>query len=264
MKTSKLLLTLGVLAAGTWVGSAQLSDNFDSYANKAAFDAVWTPSVGAGLGLNTAEFVSSPNSVKNTATATSIAAQSRRFLSTAAPGNNFSFEFNFYDYNAANNVRDYGMLYARSGSDWTGSLFQLIAIGKYNTGTATRYYGRVAFESTTYVLGDGAGPLLSGGWFQLNAANSIGWHTARVVGMPDSLNPGKTRLEFFIDNSLAGSVSNLGYQDYNWVVLGSGLSSTGGFISFDNVVVTVPEPSSVWFGLFGGVGLLWWVRRRTV
>jgi hypothetical protein len=264
MKTMKFVAAGVAVIGSALISSAQLSDDFDSYANKAAFDAVWTPSVGVGLDLNTAEFVSSPNSVKNAATATSTAAQSRRFLSTAAPGHNFSFQFDFYDYNAANNVRDYGMLYARSGTAWTDSLLQIIAIGKYNTGTATRYYGRVAFESTTYVLGDGAGPLLSGGWFQLNAPNAIGWHTAKVVGMSDPNFSGKTRLEFFIDNTLVGSVSNLGWQAYNWVVLGSGLSSTGGFISFDNLIVTIPEPSVAALGLMGGVGLLWLFRRRTV
>lgn len=262
MKVMKLLVSVPALVGLAIGASAQISDNFDSYATKADFDAVWTPSVGVGLDLNTAEFVSSPNSVKNTATSTATAAASRRYLSPAAPAHNFTFQFDFYDYNAANTVRDYGRLEARAGIYYTNALTQLIAIGKYNTGTAARYYGRVAFESGTYVLGDGAGPLLSGGWFQLNAANAVGWHTAKIEGVPDSINPGKVKFNFYIDNVLSGSVANVSWQAFNWVILGSGLSSSGGFISFDNLIVTVPEPSAATLGLIGGLALLWTLRRR--
>lgn len=261
MKSCKLIAATVSLVGCAFIGSAQISDNFDSYANKTAFDAVWTPSVGLGLDLNT-NFLSSPNSVMNGATTTTPAAQSRQLLGTPAPGHEMSLQFDFYDYSADNSTRDYGMMYSRAGTDWTGGLNQLLAIGKYNNGTAANYYGRIAFESLTYTLGDGA-VATSGGWFLLNAANSVGWHNAQIVGMSDPINTGMTKFEFYIDSNLAGSVANVTWQDYNWVVLGSGLTSSGGFVAFDNLVVTVPEPSTLALGLVGGLGLLWVLRRRT-
>jgi hypothetical protein len=257
MKTIRLAAASAALIVSTFVGSAQISDNFDSYTTKAQFDAVWTPSVGGGLDLYTAQFVSSPNSVKNPLAAPA-AAQSRQLLTPAAPGQQMSLEFDFYDSAAASNVRDYCMLYSRVGTDWTGALNQILAIGKYNS---LNYYARVAFESTTYTLGDGA-TAVGGGWIDLHVANSIGWHSAGIVGMWDPVNSGKTKVEFYIDNTLVGSVANLTRYDYNWAVLGSGITSTGGGVPFDNIVVTIPEPSTFALSLLGGLGMMWIVRRR--
>jgi hypothetical protein len=50
---------------------------------------------------------------------------------------------------------------------------------------------------------------------------------------------------------------------FNWIVMGSNLTSTHG-MWYDDVYVVVPEPSVAALGLMGGVGLLWLFRRRTV
>jgi hypothetical protein len=265
-----LRLTLTTLLVSTLVSWADFSDNFDGYANKAAFDASWTVSVGLGLDLNTSEFASSPNSVKNAATASTPAAQSRKLIapdaSGWAPTDNFTFSFNFYDSVVSTGLRDYGMLYSRVGTDWAGGLNQLVAIGKYNAGGADRYYARVAIGSGSHVLGDGA-VSVGTGWFYLDnaPAQSVGWHSASIVGTEDPNDPTKGLLRFYIDGQLGGSVGNVDFALLNWAVLGSGLSSPGvGWLAFDDVLVLIPEPSTLLLGLLGGLGMLWIGRRRAV
>jgi hypothetical protein len=252
-KTLIALLAIGsTLAMNT---RADLIDNFDSYTSQAQFEAVWTDSTGTGLTLNTAEFDSSPNSVKNPGTA---AQASRQFFSPIN-ASSISISYDFYDYDAGNGARDFLQVQARSGTEFTGGLANLLAIGKYNTISGTKYYGRVS-TATGAVYGDGAGTPVST-WFQLSASSpdkSVGWHSATILGMDSTAFSGKVRYEFYIDGILGASVDNLNAVDYNWAVLGSGLSTAPSGIAFDNVAIiqVVPEPSAAALALLGGFGLL--------
>lgn len=265
MKKLIQFLCGAVVVSFAFNGMAQFSDNFDSYTSEAQLDAVWIPNstVNGGMGLNTAEFVSSPNSVKNMATSTATVNQARTPI-TAPDSSSFIFQFSFYDYNASGGSRDYGMLYDRAGGAWTGGLDQLVAIGKYNVGTYNSYHARVAIGSATHIYGNGA-VSFGTGWVSLTAGpeRSIGWHTATVVGSPDPVNTGKVLFSFFIDNVLGGTVANVNPASFEWIVLGSNLGSSGGFIAFDDVVL-IPEPSTLALSLLGGLGIFWMVRRRSL
>jgi len=244
-----LLVVGGTLALNV---RADLFENFDSYTSTAQFEAVWVDSTGTGLELNTAVFASGPNSVKNPGTAT---AASRRSMSLV-PANKISISYDFYDFDGLN-ARDYVQIQSRVGTDFTGGLNNLLAIGKYNTITGNKYYARVS-TATGAVYGDGIGTVAST-WFQLNAATvnkAIGWHNATILGMDSVAYPGKVKYEFYLDGILGGSVDNLSNMDYNWVVLGSGLTTAPSGLAFDNIDIhVVPEPSSLAFALLGGFGL---------
>jgi hypothetical protein len=235
---------------------ADLFDNFDGYADKAAFDAAWTVSVGTGLTL-TNQFLSSPNAVVNPGT---LAQQSRHAMAPIS-SSILDFSFSFYDFQTGNS-RDYGMVYSRAGGGaWTDSLNNLLGIGKNNNITTSSYYGRVS-TATGAVYGDGAASVTAT-WFALTGAanRSVGWHTARITGADDPNNAGKVIYYFYIDDVLGGSVGNLSGFDYNWTVLGSGLSTAPIGIAFDDLAVTtVPEPSTVSLVMLG-MGALLLVRK---
>lgn len=265
MKIATRILCLGIFLAGMPLVSRSapvLFDNFDTYADTAAFDTVWTDNAGAGLSLNTATFASSPNSVWNANYATAVASSREHMTAVSAFTLNFSFDF--YDYTGQANSRDYAHLYSRNGDLFTGGLNNILRIGKYNNITTTKYYG-YSYLISGVIAGNGASdPALSGGWFALGGApdRSIGWHEARITGEADPLNPGRAIYKFYIDGVLGGSLANAAAPDYNWVVLGSGLT-TASAIAFDNVsVVAVPEPSALLFGLLGMAAVVCLKRLR--
>jgi hypothetical protein len=248
---NRIVAILSVTLALTATARADFSDNFDSYADNTAFAAAWTINAGAGLVLNTAEYVSAPNSVVNPGTA----AASSRIQMANIPASQLDYSFEFYDY-SIDYSRDYGMAYSRAGAGgWGDGLNNLLAIGKFNNIVTTKYFGRVS-TSATAVYGDGASTPVST-WFALGGGpdRSVGWHTAEITGAPDPNNAGMVIYKFYIDGVLGGSVANVADFNYNWVVLGSGLSTTTP-IAFDDVsVVTIPEPSALVLGLLGVFGL---------
>ena len=221
-------------AQGYW--GNQWVENFDSYADQAALNAVWTPGT-VGMTLTTTN--------QSTSGANSIyqgtgAQQSRLYLGLEIPAAELDFSFSFYDGGAALG-RTFGMMYARTGAgDWAGGLEQIVAIGKNNGIATTSYSARVPF---------GGGP----NWFNLDGApaRSVGWHTARIVG---DFGGGGAQYSFYIDNILGGTATTTTTPTFDWIVLGSGLSSST-VMWYDNVVVMVPEPSSVTLCLLGGLGL---------
>lgn len=247
----KLLLLSAALVLGTGlVATADMSDNFDSYADKAAFDAVWTPTSGGGMLLITDQPVP-PVSPPNMIYQTTAALQSRRAVAPVAAGDLY-FKFDFYDERGTGSLaRTYGMAYGRGGAGaWTDGLTQIIAVGKYNGIATTKYSARVAFGSSN--------------WFNLDLGpdRTVGWHTAEVFGNLDT-----ATYDFYIDGIFSGSAP-MGNQGvvFNWAVMGSGLTSTHGMY-FDNVflgekpVEPIPEPMSM---ALAGLGLaaVGAIRRR--
>mgnify|MGYP000109058063 CR=1 FL=1 len=243
----RLVILAAALTVACACSAGAFTENFDSYADQAAFNAVWGNS-GSPVALSNNQWVSSPNSVyQGTA-----AVQSRILLSNPVPAQQLKFSFMFYDETGTGSLaRAYGMVYARSGNLWTDSLQQIIAVGKYNSVATTKYFARIAFGSLN--------------WFVLDAPTSpdrsVGWHKAEVIGAVDPNDPTKAQLSFYIDGQLGKTVGGVANSVFNFVVLGSGLTSTHGMY-FDDVSV-VPEPGSLLAlgsGLVGMAGLL--LRRR--
>jgi hypothetical protein len=98
---SKLLIAAIVFLGGWAQATILLNDNFDSYANQAAFLAAWPLATASGT-LSTAQAVSAPNSVNF---GTAAARNSRAFAESGNPStaNAITFSFDFYDSNAAIN-----------------------------------------------------------------------------------------------------------------------------------------------------------------
>ena len=234
---------VSVLSASAWPN--WLTDNFDSYADQTAFDSVWANS-GAPMTLVQDQVVSSPNAIYQG----TVAQQSRLYLGTEVQVDDLDFSFKFYDpAGTASLARTYAMVYARAGAgDWAGGLEQIVALGKYNNVATTKYSARVAFS----------GP----NWFTLDAGpdRSEGWHDARIVG--NLIDPATVQYDFYIDSILSGSGQSTVLATFDWVVMGSGLSSSHG-MWYDDIVVSVPEPSTIALSVLGGMGLLWIMRRRT-
>jgi hypothetical protein len=175
-------------------------------------------------------------------------------------GNSIRISYDFYDADAAV-ARDYLVVQSRVGTDFSGGLNNLLAIGKYNNITGNKYYGRVS-TATGAVYGDGASAA-NATWFQLGGATdrSVGWHSAEIIGASSVAYADKVQYSFYIDGVLGGTVDNCALFDYNWVVLGSGLSTVGSPIAMDNLRVTlIPEPSSIALVFLGGLSLL--LRKR--
>lgn len=219
-------------------------ENFDSYADQAALNAVWTPGT-AAMTLDTAQAWSSPNSIYQG----TIAQQSRRYLGVEIPASELDFSFRFYD-GGAGLGRTFGMIYARTGAgDWAGGLEQILAIGKNNGVATTKYTARVPFGGGPNYISLDSGP-----------DRSVGWHEARVVG---DLGGGGAQYGFYIDGILGGTVTTTTTPTFDWIVLGSGLSSST-VMWYDDVMVMVPEPSIFALSLLGGLGMMWIVRHRKV
>lgn len=115
----------------------------------------------------------------------------------------------------------------------TGALQQLYALGKFNNVTypgetfaTNRYNGRIAFGSPS-------------GWFSLNAsgatARSVGWHEMR-------LEVNATTAKFFVDGVLCKELPSNPIGTIDHVVLGSGLTSAGNPVYFDDVKVEAITP----------------------
>jgi MYXO-CTERM domain-containing protein len=160
-----------------------------------------------------------------------------------------------------NEVRGYsgGTGLPDGGTTASGSLGQLLAVGKYNTVTmggevydGTKYQARVTFTT--------AGGTTAG-WFNLNGpdapSRSTGWHKFDIERLADG-----TTLNFYVDDVLSRTITGATAQSWDTVILGPGLGSTVGDAYIDGIQVTdttVPEPAALGLLGLGGLALL---RRR--
>lgn len=156
-----------------------------------------------------------------------------------------------------NEIRGYsgGTGLPNGGTTASGTLGQLLAIGKYNSVTmagevynGTKYQARVVTGANT-------------GWFNLDAPGSpnrsIGWHKFTIERMYDG-----TTLNFYVDDILSRTITGAAPESFDTLILGSGLGSTVGNAWADGLLVVVPEPSTLSYGLMGGIALLGFARRR--
>lgn len=258
MNNKTFLAIAATVAVLTLTSRADLIDNFDSYANQAALTVVWTADTGTGLQLSQSAPTpaSGANDVMNTTTAS---ARMHATITGGVAANALDWTFKFYDNNGS---RDYANLYAYTGA-WTAGLQTDLAMGTYNTGTASKYMGRYS-AITGAVYGDGAvattGDAGTGGWFSLTSAanRSVGWHTMEVKGMADPVYTGKLELKFYIDGTLGGSISALTSYNLTFATLGGAVSTTASGAAYDDFSVAtaaIPEPSTLALSLLGGLGL---------
>ena len=244
MKTSMVLV--GVLTLASAANAAIVfSDNFDGYADQAAFNAVWNvATVGGGGTLSTEQAFSGSQSIKQDLTAKASGHDITPVFGLDVQP--LVWSFRFYDSTQANNLRQFGAL-----RDATPALAQLVAMGAYNDTTLTmdRYTGLsvTAADLNTYYavrVAFAPGP----NWFILNGPNaptrSTGWHELKAVF-------GDTTAEFYVDgvNALSGLTTSYasaaGAITFDRVLVGSGLSSANGVGYYDDVMVqVVPEPST--------------------
>jgi hypothetical protein len=198
----------------------RLVDNFDTYANTAAFQAAWPIQVSPGGSISTTQKYSTPNSIY---TGTAAAQNQRTF--TACYGTDASpltFSIRIYDITPTNLNRQWVEIH-----DSAPSLTQLVMIGMANVTEThrTHYSARVAYSpGPGYVaLDNTAAP-----------HRSVGWHEIKAVLK-------STTIDFYVDGVLAKSGvaygTSAGQHTFERARIGSGLSSSTAAY-FDNFSLT--------------------------
>jgi hypothetical protein len=277
-------VALGSLTAVQSVRAAIIvNDNFDTYANQAAFEAVWTP-IGTvaplSAVLSSTQSASPTQSIYNPATGTT-SNQYRNQLTfsetTFAIGDQLVWSFDFWDnLPAGNPQRNHSNLQDGTGPSGTN---QLVSMGLNNTILAASdggnfYMGRIlgyAPPATDPDGGAGNEDQLAGNWFKLNdtgaGLRSAGFHNLKVILSTDD--GVATDYKFYVDNVLVETVNNVGgagtLRSYDVLRLGSGLSNGTQEVYYDNmflefVAAPVPEPATAGLLLIGGAALA--LRRR--
>jgi len=277
---------IGVTLASEGQVTTILFDNFDGYANQAAYEAAWAP-IGTGTPssaeLSTIQALSGLQSIRvpGNTTATASLTQSRNRRTFAESGSLstvslISFSFDFYDGAPTGSPqRNYANLQDTTAPGSTG---QLISLGLNNNQTGANsggqfYMARIlGYTVTTSPDPDGgpaeAGTLGAGAYFKLNdfgvGGRSLGWHNLRVdITTDDGLS---TDFLFYVDGILAERVSNIStaasFRSYDNIVIGSGLSNGNTEAFFDNMslVTTVPEPGALSLAAMG-FGALFMIRK---
>lgn len=134
-----------------------------------------------------------------------------------------------------NEVRGYsdGTGLPNGGTNASGTLAQLLAIGKYNSVTLpgeffniSKYQGRVTFPAGSMGLG----------WFNLDGPGSPnrspGWHRFDIERLADG-----TTINFYVDEILSRTITGATPESWDTVILGPGLGSTVGDAWIDGVAV---------------------------
>lgn len=259
----KTLVLLGAVALAN-AANAQVKffDDFEGYADQAAFNAAWNVGVGGGGGviLSTDQASSASHSVQQDVTNRSSGKDFTPVSGSDAQPLEWSFKF--YDSTQEANLRQFATI-----RDNAPALAQLVALGAYNDTTLTKdlFTGAsvTAADLNTYYacrVAFSPGP----NWFILNTpgvpTRSTGWHELKAVF-------GDTTVDFFVDGILGMAdvkyANAAGAITFDRVTVGSGLSSANGVGFYDDVsVVVVPEPATFALLGLGCLGLLAVNRRK--
>jgi len=266
-----------VLATPVWAQATPtvlFEDNFDSYADQAAFEAVWPPFPNAAipsgqhlsLTLSNEQSVSPTQSAKNpgvtTAQGTNESPRNRLFFTDSglpAPENLVHFEFNFYDSaEGGNPYRSYTGIFNSAAPSSSGGLVQM---GMNNNQLAAAnggnyYMGRV-FGYDPLIDGETVGG--NGAFFKLNGVGtddpaavplrSLGWHKLGVT-ISD------VDFKFYVDDILARVVDRadgfngtpVTVRSFDEIRMGAGVSNNNNASYFDDMRVVlnpiiVPPPT---------------------
>jgi hypothetical protein len=249
-----ILALAGCLTASRY-GYATLIESFDSYADQAAFEATWQPwsangssmTFARGIGRNGGGGVHgvAPVNYRNR-NARNLDDLSAYRGTDASP---VRFEFWLYDADPnaptpPNGARNFNELraYVENGipAYGTGGLQGLIAMGLYNTPVSDDH-----FHARVYYGGVNA-------WYSLNTPRTPGWHKLTSL-------IGETTIRFLVDDQLDTTVPLIDSTRlfaFDGVVLGSGLTSGGYDVTFDDLVVQkTPEPVTILLLAIGGMFL---------
>lgn len=270
-----LILAAAVLGCSTTAFSAltvNFNENFDGFANQAAFAAAYPGDTTSGT-LSTTQAKSSPNSIDMPGSTTAGYRNRMTFgeAGNVSVGDSLTWSFDFYDSNSASAPsRNFATLQDGTG---TGNN-QIVMMGLNNSQTASTsggnyYFGRIlGFTPSGTDPDGGAGEVAAaqtaGGYFKLNdfgvGLRSTGWHNLKVV---ISTADGTSQdYAFYVDNQLAEKVSGVAtLRSYDNIGLGSNLSNGGTEAFYDNVSVT-PEPATLACLSVAGLGLLSSRRRK--
>jgi hypothetical protein len=229
-----------------------LDENFDTYANQAAFESVWAPSAtpATGTTLSTEQAMSPFQSAKGLTTASRNTRGIGEIGFLNASTDAVVFRFNFYDSNSgAAAYRQYAELDDTAAPSAGGQLF---AMGLNNNIASTYYMARI--------LGGDGGSGVSA-FFKLDGTGapvrSTGWHTLEADIMD-------TSVSYYVDGILSKTIDITALTDrsLDTVKVGSNLSSAQ-VAYFDDIHVerlTVPEPSAVSMVVLG-LGVILMNRR---
>lgn len=233
---TSFIAAVGLMTGPQAHGQVIINDNFESYTTDASLTAVWPRVIGTSGDIF---LIYDPTNSNQCIYETTTAGRLRQVITGRTPTDSapLSFSFDLYDLNGGTTS---GRVYSeiRNSAAATG----LFAAGIYNAvniGT----YDLTRFQARN---------LDGGGWIQLSTKRSAGWHNFRFVIW------GSTA-DLYVDNVLDPAFTHLSWSgniSYDWVHVGSGLTSSVGAL-FDNVNLTVvPEPGFIGFGMLGFAALL--------
>lgn len=232
MRATIVLTGAVVLMASSLQATTVLVNDSFSYANQAAFEAVWAPIGSEGSGTLTTEQAASPTQSVKFGTAAGYRNRLTFAETQATEDEPIVFSFKFYDVApTANPHRNYINIQDTTAPTGSG---QLIAMGLNNNllnsaGPGPRYMARVlGYEGGAFFKLDGPGV----------PARSLGWHELKVVITP-------TQFQFYVDGVAAQAIPNTNNRSFDNLALGSGLSSTQVAYFDDVYLAKLPEPATL-------------------
>ena len=251
--------TLAFAASTQAQGNVLWSDDFESYANTAALSGPYTQIYPAApVMLDTTKGDQSSQSIHF---GTPGANNERRMYinipgGPVTPTDQAPLKLEFWtDLDTAIwSTRQYIEIRSYSGGAYnSGTLNQLIALGFTSSGVdTTRVNQRVVAGFTGAQWGDLTDTYATRTTI---ADPNNDWTQLAMVLKHNTV-------EFYVNGNLDTVQTMTAGVAFDSIVIGSGLSSAGADVWFDNLTVIVPEPSSLALSLLGGFGLLAMFRRR--
>ncbi|HOW17407.1 MAG TPA: PEP-CTERM sorting domain-containing protein [Phycisphaerae bacterium] len=270
------LVALLACASGASAAANSWGDNFDSYADQAAFQAAWPTWSTNGTSMQLIQGFGQSDSqcISGVAPANNQGWNYHNLNSFTdykpAPGAVVSWQVSFYDTDptlplSPNPGRNFFHMRAYGDANGPGmpvnytdpapakGLQGLVALGLYES--ASTQYGGGPGGRGHYAYRLYYGGLNS--WYATAALRTQGWHTMRMDLDADAM-----QARIWVDGVLDATVpltDSAKLYAFDGIVAGSGLTSAGYDVAFDDVAVSVtPEPATLLMLAAGGLLL----RRR--